>query len=75
MAESIPYSARILRIADVFDALTTARSYRRPLSPDEAMGIMVEDEGSFDPELFSLFRELFPELAPTAVEAAFAGSE
>jgi putative nucleotidyltransferase with HDIG domain len=75
VAENIPYSARILRIADVFDALTTARSYRRPLSPDEAMTIMVEDEGSFDPELFTLFRELFPELAPTAVEAAFAGSE
>jgi putative nucleotidyltransferase with HDIG domain len=75
VAEDIPYSARILRIADVFDALTTARSYRRPLSPDEAMTIMVEDEGSFDPELFGLFRELFPELAPTAVEAAFAGTE
>ncbi|HST60427.1 MAG TPA: HD domain-containing phosphohydrolase [Longimicrobium sp.] len=73
-AENIPYSARILRIADVFDALTTARSYRRPLSPDEAMEIMVNDAGSFDPELFELFRELFPELAPTAVEAAFAGS-
>jgi putative nucleotidyltransferase with HDIG domain len=74
-AEDIPYSARILRIADVFDALTTARSYRRPLSPDEAMEIMVNDEGSFDPELFELFLELFPELAPTAVEAAFAGAE
>jgi len=74
-AENIPYSARILRIADVFDALTTARSYRRPLSPDEAMAIMVDDEGSFDPELFALFRELFAELAPTAVEAAFAGSK
>jgi putative nucleotidyltransferase with HDIG domain len=74
-AEAIPYSARILRIADVFDALTTARSYRRPLTPDEAMDIMVEDEGSFDPELFEIFRELFPEMAPTAVEAAFAGAE
>ena len=75
VAENIPYSARILRIADVFDALTTARSYRRPLTPDEALAIMVDDEGSFDPELFTLFRELFDELAPTAVEAAFAGSE
>ncbi|HEX6912619.1 MAG TPA: HD domain-containing phosphohydrolase [Longimicrobium sp.] len=74
-AEAIPYSARILRIADVFDALTTARSYRRPLTPDEAMNIMVDDEGSFDPGLFEIFRELFPELAPTAVEAAFAGAE
>jgi putative nucleotidyltransferase with HDIG domain len=74
-AEAIPYSARILRIADVFDALTTARSYRQPLTPDQAMNLMVEDEGSFDPELFEIFRELFPELAPTAVEAAFAGTK
>ena len=73
--EQIPLSARILRIADVFDALTTARSYRRPLTPDEAMEIMVEDRGSFDPDLFVMFEELFPEFAPTAVEAAFAGSE
>jgi len=71
----IPYSARILRIADVFDALTTARSYRRPLTPDEALEIMAGDEGSFDPELFGVFLQLFPQLAPTAVEAAFAASE
>jgi putative nucleotidyltransferase with HDIG domain len=71
----IPRSARIMRIADVFDALTTARSYRRPLTPDEALAIMRDDAGSFDPELFGIFLELFPEFAPTAVEAAFAGSE
>jgi putative nucleotidyltransferase with HDIG domain len=73
--EDIPRSARIMRIADVFDALTTARSYRRPLTPDEALEIMQDDAGSFDPELFDIFLELFPEFAPTAVEAAFAGSE
>ena len=32
-AEAIPRSARILRLADVVDALTTARSYRAPLTP------------------------------------------
>ncbi|HWK89535.1 MAG TPA: HD-GYP domain-containing protein, partial [Longimicrobium sp.] len=53
-------SARILRIADVYDALTTARSYREPLTPERAFQIMEEDEGSFDPEMFELFRELFP---------------
>lgn len=74
-AEAIPYAARILRVADVFDALTTARSYRRSLTPEEARDIMVEDAGSFDPALFALFLELFPQMAPTAVEAAFAGSE
>jgi putative nucleotidyltransferase with HDIG domain len=73
--EDIPRSARIMRIADVFDALTTARSYRRPLTPDEALEIMQDDSGSFDPELFDIFLELYPEFAPTAVEAAFAGSE
>ena len=73
-AEEIPLSARILRVADVFDALTTARSYRRPLTPDEALGIMRDDAGSFDPELFVIFLDLFPEFAPTAVEAAFAGA-
>jgi putative nucleotidyltransferase with HDIG domain len=73
--EDIPRSARIMRIADVFDALTTARSYRRPLTPDEALAIMRDDAGSFDPALFELFLELYPEFAPTAVEAAFAGSE
>jgi putative nucleotidyltransferase with HDIG domain len=73
--EDIPRSARIMRIADVFDALTTARSYRRPLTPEEALAIMQDDAGSFDPELFEIFLELYPEFAPTAVEAAFAGSE
>ena len=68
-AESIPLSARILRIADVFDALTTARSYRRPLTPEEALAIMVDDHGSFDPDLFAIFRRIFDELAGTAARA------
>ncbi|HEX8905235.1 MAG TPA: HD domain-containing phosphohydrolase, partial [Longimicrobiaceae bacterium] len=67
--DTIPLSARILRIADVFDALTTARSYRRQLSPEEALAIMEEDVGSFDPELFDIFREIFPEIVGTAIEA------
>lgn len=71
--EAIPFAARILRVADVFDALTTARSYRGRLTPEEAMALMEEDEGSFDPALFSVFRDLFPELSPTA-RAAFSGA-
>lgn len=58
----IPISARILRIADVFDALTTARSYRQPLTPQEALQVMEDDRGSFDPDLFEIFRSLFPEI-------------
>jgi putative nucleotidyltransferase with HDIG domain len=75
VGEEIPRSARIMRIADVFDALTTARSYRAPLTPEQALAIMEDDAGSFDPELFAIFLELFPEFAPTATEAAFAGTE
>jgi putative two-component system response regulator len=75
VGEDIPRSARIMRIADVFDALTTARSYRAPLTPEQALSIMQDDAGSFDPELFGIFLELYPEFAPTAIEAAFAGSE
>lgn len=57
--EEIPFPARILGIADVYDALTTARSYRGALSHEEAMGIMERDAGSaFEPELFRLFQDL-----------------
>jgi putative nucleotidyltransferase with HDIG domain len=72
---AIPFSARILRVADVFDALTTARSYRRPLTPAEAMAIMEDDRGSFDEEIFAAFQELFPELSATAEQAASVGPD
>ena len=56
---AIPLSARILCVADVYDALTTARSYRAALTHAEAMGIMERDCGAaFDPELLPLFRRL-----------------
>lgn len=53
----IPLSARILAIADVYDALTTTRSYRAGYSHDKAVWIMSEnaESGHFDPELFELF--------------------
>jgi putative nucleotidyltransferase with HDIG domain len=57
--ESIPLTARILCIADVFDALTTARSYRGAMTVAEALRIMTEDSGRiFDPTLYPVFHEL-----------------
>jgi putative two-component system response regulator len=48
--------ARIATIADVFDALTTDRVYRKALDVDEALDLMVEGRGTqFDPDLFDLF--------------------
>ena len=57
--DDIPFSARILCLADVFDALTSSRSYRRGLTPGQALAVMREDCGRiFDPQLFELFEEL-----------------
>ena len=54
--EEIPVSARIICIADVYDALTTARSYRAAFSSEEALAIMEsEADRIFDPRLFSKF--------------------
>ena len=39
----LAFSARILAVADVFEALTAARPYRGPLEPDEALGVMRAD--------------------------------
>ncbi len=59
----IPVSARIFALADVFDALTSVRPYKKALSFDEAIGMMSADRGShFDAELFDLFVGLAPSL-------------
>jgi diguanylate cyclase (GGDEF)-like protein/putative nucleotidyltransferase with HDIG domain len=57
--ESIPLSARILAVADVYDALTSVRSYKAAMSHETAMGIMRRDSGTaFDPEVFAKFEEV-----------------
>ena len=53
---AIPLSARVLALADVYDALVTDRSYRAGLQHAEAIRIMANDSGShFDPVLFAEF--------------------
>jgi len=56
--EAIPITARLTTIADVFDALTTARVYRGALSREEALGIMAEEvrKGWWDGRLLDEFR-------------------
>ncbi len=62
----IPLVARILAIADVFDALTTARSYRAAMSVEDALEIMTREAGqALDAELFALFRTTLDERTPT----------
>ena len=59
---AIPESARIVAIADVYDALTSHRVYRPALPEDEAIRIMSKEKGShFEPRLFELFMSMLPE--------------
>jgi putative nucleotidyltransferase with HDIG domain len=53
--ENIPFAARILCVADVYDALTTTRSYRPGLTHDRAAEIMRSSPGQFDPILLETF--------------------
>jgi putative two-component system response regulator len=52
----IPLSGRIAAIADVFDALTSERPYRAPLTHSAAIDVMTRERGThFDPELLDVF--------------------
>ncbi|HPN12078.1 MAG TPA: response regulator [Spirochaetota bacterium] len=53
----IPLSARIVAIADVYDALTTKRPYKKAYSHEESLAIMRKETSKFDPQLFNIFME------------------
>ena len=54
--EEIPLSARIMAVADVFDALVSVRSYKKSFSFEEAMDIIKNGSGShFDPAIVTAF--------------------
>lgn len=57
--KDIPISARIMALADVYDALTCERVYKRAFSREEARGILVRSSGShFDPIVVAVFEIL-----------------
>ncbi len=61
--EAIPLSARIVAIADVFDALTTRRPYKEPWPVQDALDHIAAQAGKhFDPALVALFAPLLPQL-------------
>jgi len=54
----IPEEARVVAVADVYDALRMERPYKKPMSHKEAMDIILKDSGThFDPELVGIFLE------------------
>lgn len=65
VGEQIPLQARIIAIADAFDALTTDRPYRKASHTAEAISVLELDAGNhFDPALLSIFRSLQTNLVP-----------
>ncbi|MBV7276884.1 HD domain-containing protein [Clostridium sp. PL3] len=65
----IPLCARIMAIADVFDALISTRAYKAAYSFEESLSIIREEKGkSFDPILVDLFLKVSPEIEKLAAE-------
>lgn len=64
--KAIPLCARIVAIADVFDALTTERPYKKALSPESALSILRSERGRhFDPECLDAFLAALAEMEPS----------
>jgi putative nucleotidyltransferase with HDIG domain len=58
--EEIPIEARVLAIADAFDAMTSDRPYRRALTREEALAEVERCSGTqFDPQIARVFLEVF----------------
>lgn len=55
--EQTPLPARILCVADVYDALTSSRPYRRALSHREGVDVILSSDGQFDPALLAVFTD------------------
>jgi putative two-component system response regulator len=63
VGEEIPRIARIVAIADVFDALTSERPYKEAWPVEKAIALLNEEAGKhFDPELIPLFINELPEI-------------
>jgi len=58
---AIPLTARILQVADVFDALTMVRPYRQPLTPEKALDVLRAEAGRglLEAKLVDLFARLW----------------
>lgn len=69
--DQIPIEARIAAVADVFDALTSERPYKKAWSNDEALALLRKNAGSkFDPECVEILAGAMPEIEE--IQARFA---
>ena len=65
--EEIPLSARIMAVADVYDALVSYRVYKPSISPEKALETIYAESGThFDPEIVRIVKKISRELIETA---------
>ena len=63
VGEEIPITGRVVAVADVFDALTTERPYKKAWPIEEAVEFLREQKGKhFEPKLVELFIEILPDI-------------
>jgi cyclic di-GMP phosphodiesterase len=61
--EDIPLEGRIVAVADVFDALTSVRPYKKAWTVEKSMALIEEESGKhFDPEIVQAFKKILPEI-------------
>ena len=66
-ADEIPVAARVVAVADVFDALTTRRPYKEPMALDAARNYLIENAGrQFDPACVEAFLSRWDEVVEIA---------
>ncbi len=69
--EDIPVSARLMALADVFDALTCSRVYKEPYSMEKTIGIILDGRGThFDPDVVDAFTACREQFIAVAKELA-----
>jgi len=69
--DAIPVSARLMAVADVYDALISKRVYKPPFTHDQSLAIMRQGRGThFDPDVLDAFFALEAEFARIAREFA-----
>ena len=63
-ANEIPFMAKIIAVADVFEALTVKRHYRKALSPEDAFGVLQQDAGiKFDENIVTVLKTYWNKLS------------
>lgn len=71
VGDDIPISARLMAVADVYDALISRRVYKAPMSHEKAVEIITEGKGQhFDPDMVDAFLELEAEFIKIALTYA-----